>query len=173
MESLRLTRDAIMPVGYDTLELMSVSAALKPRGNSRLLDLCCGCGCQGIFALLSNPGAFSELVCSDIDERAYCFATANIALNIRDNDKVCYVVKGDLYNKVKGPFGCILSNPPFVAIPSANGSSPQTSPALYTVGSGIDGTELLERLLKQSIQYLKGKDSLLLVVTELPNIELS
>jgi predicted RNA methylase len=161
-----------MPVGYDTLELMSLLAALEAPQESRLLDLCCGCGIQGIFAILCNPGAFHELVCSDINKRACHFAAANVALNIRDKNNTSYSVKGDVYENVTGIFGCIVSNPPFVAMPS-NTTNPQLASALYTVGGGVDGTELFQRVVQESIQYLQGDDALLLAVTELPNIETS
>eukprot|EP00540_Astrosyne_radiata_P016018 CAMPEP_0116833560 /NCGR_PEP_ID=MMETSP0418-20121206/6504_1 /TAXON_ID=1158023 /ORGANISM="Astrosyne radiata, Strain 13vi08-1A" /LENGTH=39 /DNA_ID= /DNA_START= /DNA_END= /DNA_ORIENTATION= len=39
-----------MPVGYDSLEMMAVSAAGRYNGGT-LLDMCCGCGIQGIFAV--------------------------------------------------------------------------------------------------------------------------
>eukprot|EP00957_Ditylum_brightwellii_P012310 930030-Ditylum_brightwellii.AAC.1 len=70
MESMQSTKHAIMAVGYDTLELLALSAV--PRGyyrsigttsddhhqtdrqqrrtTRRLLDLCCGCGIQGLWA---------------------------------------------------------------------------------------------------------------------------
>lgn len=172
MESLRLTRDAVMPVGYDTLELMSLSAALKPSEYSCLLDLCCGSGIQGIFAVLCNSDRFSELVCSDVNERACRFAAANMALNTRDPDIVCHAVKGDLYENVQGTFDYILSNPPFVAIPS-HGISNQILPALYAVGGGADGMALLRRVVNESPKYLNGTSAVLLVVSELPNIESS
>ena len=104
MESLRPTRDAIMTVGYDTLELMSLSAGLKPLEDGRLLDLCCGCGIQGVFATLSNSATFSKLVCSDVNERACRFAAANMALNIKDAKVMCYAVKGDLFENVDQKF---------------------------------------------------------------------
>jgi hypothetical protein len=172
MESLRPTQDAIMPVGYDTLELMSLSAGLKPAEGSRLLDLCCGCGIQGIFAVLCNPATFSILVCSDVNERACRFAAANMALNIKHDKVFCYAVKGDLFENVNEKFDCILSNPPFVATPSV-GVSLHMAPASYAIGGGVDGTDILHRIVKGSDQYLEGDDARLILVTELPNIEWS
>ena len=172
MESLRPTRDAIMPVGYDTLELMCLSTGLTPSNGYKLLDLCCGCGIQGVFATLSNPSSFSKLVCSDVNERACSFAAANMALNINDAEVMCYAVKGDLFENIDNKFDCILSNPPFVAIPSS-GISLNTTPALYTIGGGVGGTEILHRIVRESPNYLEGDDATLILVTELPNIECS
>ena len=99
LESMRLPRDAIMSVGHDTLELMSLSSGRKlfefsPHDNpTRVLDLCCGCGIQGIFAFAREKAMSldkrcdesfllsKELLCMDINERAKNFVTANICLN--------------------------------------------------------------------------------------------
>ena len=93
MESLRPTRDAVMAVGDDTLELLSLSACASPagrkgggRGGSRLrgggprslLDLCCGSGIQGIFAAACSQGTVEEVVATDVSGRAVRFAAASI-----------------------------------------------------------------------------------------------
>eukprot|EP00814_Leptocylindrus_danicus_P016779 CAMPEP_0116012704 /NCGR_PEP_ID=MMETSP0321-20121206/5275_1 /TAXON_ID=163516 /ORGANISM="Leptocylindrus danicus var. danicus, Strain B650" /LENGTH=367 /DNA_ID=CAMNT_0003482085 /DNA_START=62 /DNA_END=1166 /DNA_ORIENTATION=+ len=100
LESMRSPINAIMPVGYDTLELCALSAgatvptkanatqkvAVERRG--RLLDLCCGCGIQGIFAWCCSAilngvggGCYSDLVCVDVNKRACHFVCACFALN--------------------------------------------------------------------------------------------
>ena len=55
MESLRDPRFAIMPVGYDSLELLSLSA-VGDVNEGRILDLCCGNGIQGLFSWICSGG---------------------------------------------------------------------------------------------------------------------
>ena len=106
LESLRLTRDAIMPVGYDTLELLALSSGINKHpfhNNStwdttnekvRILDLCCGCGIQGIYTSAcmakvrqkcddcdSRSIFVQELTSMDINLRACHFVTGNSCLN--------------------------------------------------------------------------------------------
>ncbi len=111
-------------------------------------------------------------MCSDVNERACRFAAANMALNVKHDKVFCYAVKGDLFENVNEKFDCILSNPPFVATPSV-GVSLHMAPASYAIGGGVDGTDILHRIVKGSDQYLEGDDARLILVTELPNIEWS
>jgi methylase of polypeptide subunit release factors len=206
IESLRLPRDAIMAVGYDTLELISLSSGTElfnahDGTNARVLDLCCGCGIQGIFAAgRSRHDAMPkhqdsdwsvELICADINERAKHFVIGNVCLNLlsrgKDSGTSCYIeiffLHGDVYKPIVGlgknvnlptnigRFDHILSNPPFVAVPKAKGPV-SLSPALYSAGGGIDGMNLLRQILIDCFNVLKHHSAAsLLMVTELPNVE--
>jgi methylase of polypeptide subunit release factors len=200
MESLRSPRNAIMTIGYDTLELLALSSGkdvfAQPstsdggeRVKSRVLDLCCGCGIQGIFAAKqssswNNPRVQTELVAMDINERAVRFAMGNACLNglfASDTPSVYSAIEADLYEPVRGStssrqigrFDCILCNPPFVAVPIANDMT-GIAPALYAVGGGRDGMNVLRRILEKCFDILDdGEHRQLLMVTELPNIETS
>ena len=108
LESMRLPKNAIMSVGYDTAELLSLSSGIQElfslstsrvddnqkQGQTpplRILDVCCGCGIQGLFLAgravsAANVNApctsnVEELFCMDINPRASHFTTANMALN--------------------------------------------------------------------------------------------
>ena len=213
LESLRLPRDAIMAVGYDTLELMALSSGTQLFNtgieSSRVLDLCCGCGIQGIFAAAREHGMIlneripgknqsnkHHLVCMDINERAKHFVTGNICLNglskgnnIKNSSPFdIFFIHGDLYepiiknttnlttlenaSHVIGHFNHIISNPPFVAVPKTKGPI-SLYPALYSAGGGMDGMNLLRRILIDYHKILKreSSSSSLLMVTELPNVE--
>jgi methylase of polypeptide subunit release factors len=247
LESLRLPRNAIMPVGYDTLELLSLVAGVALQQNDkdchnveevsvesplpqqhqyrRILDLCCGCGIQGIFALqvfremsarLGSATSSLQLVSSDINKRAIHFVTANSALNNiyigptettefpttpvdsdqASLDSCAYAVCGDIYDallsgsqstttdySLSSPsttFDWILCNPPFVAAPSPLGGVTQIEPSLYAVGGGVDGMDCLRRILRDVFRFLSSSSSaaceaqhrsMMLMVTEIPNIE--
>ena len=201
MESLRLPRDAVMAIGYDSLELIALAsgkdvfATAREDSHSRVLDLCCGCGIQGIFAAKKSiaasptPEIHSELISMDINKRACFFVTGNACLNGlgygADNFHI-FAVEGDLYKPIHldsvkqhseddfsviGRFGCILCNPPFVAVPFAKVL--EMAPALYSAGGGYDGMQLLRKILKNCFNVLNkdGTDRSILMVTELPNVE--
>ena len=84
---------------------------------------------------------------------------------------VKYAVEGNVYEPVNGPepvkdqsiniigkFNCILSNPPFVAVPFAKtGPVGAMIPARYSdVGTGEDGTmDILRKILKGCFQVLE------------------
>jgi methylase of polypeptide subunit release factors len=189
-----------MTIGYDTLELLALSSGkdvfAQPstsdggeRVKSRVLDLCCGCGIQGIFAAKqssswNNPRVQTELVAMDINERAVRFAMGNACLNglfASDTPSVYSAIEADLYEPVRGStssrqigrFDCILCNPPFVAVPIANDMT-GIAPALYAVGGGRDGMNVLRRILEKCFDILDdGEHRQLLMVTELPNVETS
>jgi methylase of polypeptide subunit release factors len=213
MENLRLTRNAIMPVGYDTLELLSLTAGemirhgeptasegahrnVQRRTPRRILDLCCGCGIQGIFALKCFEGSkicphntcSCVLVSVDINDRAMHFVGANLALNEvcvtnpdenhDDESNSAVAVCGDLYHPLAqqhpdNKYDWILCNPPFVATPLCPVGPQTISPALYAVGGGVDGMDCLRRILKHLFTYLSNDNpqAMAFLVTEVPNVE--
>ncbi|KAL3771209.1 hypothetical protein ACHAWU_010296 [Discostella pseudostelligera] len=205
MESLRSPRNAAMTIGYDSLELLALTSGkdiFSPttggdHATSRVLDLCCGCGIQGIFAAKrssswSNPSVRTELLAMDVNTRAVRFAMANACLNSLvasdehgSNSFKYSSVEADVYEPVGGisdvdrssrqigRFDYILCNPPFVAVPIAKNVAGM-APALYAVGGGRDGMNVLRCILEQCFDVLAdGINRQLLMVTELPNIETS
>eukprot|EP00536_Pseudo-nitzschia_multiseries_P002161 jgi/Psemu1/4997/gm1.4997_g len=211
IESLRQTHNAIMPVGYDTLELLAVTVgemvrqqrlivdgtkrqveATMPSQNlsshKRILDLCCGCGIQGIFAWRCYMSCVSSsveeascaLVLSDINTRAMHFVTANLAINEvqfatdiipetqQDNldcvqsDESTFGLCGDLFesftNMQPSTFDFVLCNPPFVAIPSPTASDIHLKTPLYGVGGGLDGMICLRRILHKLYRHLSERN---------------
>lgn len=193
IESLRSPRNAVMTVGYDSLELLALSCAkdlFEPTNDvceptSRVLDLCCGCGIQGIFTAKrsntwSNPSVLTEIIAMDINVRAVRFAMANACLNglfACDEGTTSFmysVIEADVHEPGQiGLFNYIMCNPPFVAAPIAKNMAGM-APALYAVGGGRDGMKILRRILKNCFAFLDdGIDRRLLMVTELPNIETS
>lgn len=102
--------------------------------NSKVLDIGCGIGILGIAAAkLFN----SDVVMSDVNERAVLLAKNNIELN-NIKAEVC---QGNLYQKVnQKDFDVVLSNPPQTA-----------------------GKERCFKLIEQSKNYMKKNGSLQLV----------
>ncbi len=199
LECLRPTHSAVMSVGYDTLELMAVTAGEMTRQRKRIpqkiltsretssskrkriLDLCCGCGIQGIFAWLCHNNCVAplteyetcELVLADINKRALHFATANLAIN-GVPDHCSFSLCGDLFGSLAlDPFDLILCNPPFVAIPSQPDAILHEKTPLYGVGGGLDGMVCLQRILQSLYQFLSSQntEAMAIMVTEVPNVE--
>jgi len=201
LESLRLPKHAIMTIGYDSLELVALAAGVdvfnpttSASNSSRVLDLCCGCGIQGIFsAKKSNSWGDSsircELISMDINSRACQFVCANAALNdLVSQENTIYAIEADLFSPLQlhhevegvpppanfiGKVDMILSNPPFVAVPFAN--NPRLDAALYAAGGGYDGMHLVREIVNKSFMCLSDGNGCpqLLMVTELPNVETS
>jgi len=185
IESLRSRETAVMSVGYDTMELMAlaggwiVHSCQNQEKPLQCMDLCCGCGIQGLFAFYISTyfDPLDKVVCLDVNTRACHFVSANIALNQLGTvgDPSIYAMQSNVLNPLPdqylyGNFDCILCNPPFVAVPISYVSS--LNPAQYAVGGGINGMKILKRILRDSAHLLKDNcHSILLMVTELPNIE--
>lgn len=91
----------------------------------RILDLGCGYGAVGITIAKSFPS--SEIVMTDINERAVSLAKKNS----KDLSNVL-VKRGDGFEKIEGVFDCILFNPPQTA-----------------------GKDICFKLIKESKQFLK------------------
>ncbi|OGV63233.1 MAG: hypothetical protein A3K19_13075 [Lentisphaerae bacterium RIFOXYB12_FULL_65_16] len=82
----------------------------------------------------------------------------NAALNARENAVAISFVRSDLYENVKGPYNCIVFNPPYIPVDSKPLPYPKTG---Y---SGPDGTETMRAFLGQSKPYLAPGGMILLGV---------
>lgn len=73
----------------------------------RVLDLGCGYGPVGIAIAKAFPS--SEVVMTDVNQRAIQLAKRNVK---ESKVKNAEIVRGDMYEKVEGEFDTILLNPP-------------------------------------------------------------
>ena len=146
--------DAVMPVGVDSLQLaLAMPPVASCLAGKRVLDVCCGCGIQGLAA--AARGARFVLL-SDLSPRAIHFARLNARLN-QLNASVVGAEPGSGYTPAKRhlsmtrdlPFDLVLCNPPFVAVPSRL----KLDPALYVAG-GDDGAELVRSFLDDAPRIL-------------------
>jgi len=117
-------------------KLLLEVAEVEP--NSLILDVGCGYGVIGITLAKAIPNIRVYMV--DINKKAVELSKINAKLN-GVQDRVI-VLHGDLYEPVKDmEFNVIISNPPFTA-----------------------GFNVVEKLIKDSINYLKEQGSIQLVV---------
>jgi len=174
-------RDAVMPIGVDSLTLALGLPPAAVAGRS-VLDMCCGSGVLGLVA--ARYGAV-RVLCTDVSPRAVRFARFNAALNGFEEHHVT-TAQGAGYEPAlaaatAGSAGCddrdtggghaarydvILSNPPFVAVPASLPLEHAT--ALYVSG-GDDGADIVRLLVRGAAEVLTA-GGLLLIVAQLANI---
>jgi len=100
----------------------------------KILDLGCGYGVIGIVLKKIFPK--TEIVMSDINERALALSRINAKLNNTDVE----VIKSNIYDNIKGTFDTIVVNPPQKA-----------------------GKEICFAMIEKSKNYLKDKGLLQVV----------
>ena len=139
---------------------------LKPK--MEILDLCTGSGCillsllklgekQGI-AGLKGTGA-------DISREALKVAEENGRRLEIPEDRVAWV-RGDLFEKLEGPFDLLVSNPPY--IPSGELSGLQEEVRLHDPALALDGHEdglyFYRRIATEAGKYLRDGAFLMLEI---------
>jgi carbamoyltransferase len=147
----QIDEDIVMYVGMDSLGLVCTAPQYSA---NRVLDLCCGAGIQSLVA----SRYAKEVIGVDINPRAIRFARFNAQLNGISNTQFR---EGDLYQAADCYFDTILANPPFVPSPSQK--------CRFRDG-GVNGEEILARIISESAQYL-APHGRLFIVTDLVNIK--
>lgn len=132
-----------------------------------VLDLCTGSGCLPILALKFLPNIkFVHAV--DISGDAIDVANINIK-TYKLNDKI-KVYKGDLFiplkeDNIDKKYDLIISNPPYVtnkdmiALPKEYKHEPSLA-----LEAGINGLDIIERIIKEAPLYLNSNGGLLLEI---------
>ncbi len=113
----------------------------------RVLDLCAGSGCVGVAVAKAIPGA--HVTFAEIDPTHIPTIQKNISENL-SGDRF-QVVQSDLFEKVKGQFDFILSNPPYIdpVLDRAEMSVKSHEPHLALYG-GQGGMEIIEKIIKSA-----------------------
>lgn len=152
------------PVMYLSVDSTALVSSAPRRNVAEVLDLCCGCGIQGLVALKTYADKATFV---DVNRRAVAFSSFNVALNGFEN-RASFVL-ADLTKetlKLTQKFGAILANPPFV--PNPDGIASVLGP-LYSSG-GQDGQDVLKAVIQQCINgLLLELGGCLTVVAQVPN----
>jgi len=120
------------------------------------LDLCSGTGILGLTA--ARLGARATAV--DLSRRA----VLNARLNARLNGLALEVLRGDLFEPVRGRrFDLIVSNPPY--IPAPPGGAPRGEARAWDAGP--DGREFVDRICDGAAAHLRPGGRVLLVHSSL------
>ncbi|MCP3870566.1 MAG: 50S ribosomal protein L3 N(5)-glutamine methyltransferase [Gammaproteobacteria bacterium] len=129
---------------------------------SRVLDLCTGSGCIAIGCAHSLPDASVDAV--DVSSGAMDVTRTNIARHGLE-DRV-EAIRSDLFQSLGGRrYDLIVSNPPYVSLDELSGLPPEyhREPRLG-LEAGVDGLDLVKRILRESADYLEPNGVLIVEV---------
>jgi release factor glutamine methyltransferase len=130
------------------------------RTGRAVLDLCSGTGILGLTAARLGDRATAV----DLSRRAVLNARLNARLNGLDLE----VLRGDLFEPVRGRrFDLIVSNPPY--IPAPPGGAPRGRSRAWDAGR--DGREFLDRICNRAAEHLRPGGRVLLVHSSLARPE--
>lgn len=109
----KVTRDVLSPrieteeLIYKVLEYIKKSK----KDSFKILDLCTGSGIIAITLKKEIVEKYTEIVASDISEKALSIAIENASNN---NTNITFI-KSDLFDNISGKFDLIISNPPYIS----------------------------------------------------------
>ena len=109
----KVTRDVLSP-RIETEELIyKVLEYIKKakKDSFRILDLCTGSGIIAITLKKEIVEKYTEIVASDISEKALSIAIENA----NNNNANITFIKSDLFDNISGKFDLIISNPPYIS----------------------------------------------------------
>lgn len=134
-------------------------AQLLPFAPNRILDLCCGSGCIGIACAYVFPEA--EVDIADISLDALEVADINVAGHQLQHRVM--PILSDLFDDLPTvQYDLIVTNPPYVDaedmldLPDEFKVEPELA-----LAAGNDGLDIVERILRQSAQYLTDEGVLI------------
>ena len=109
----KVTRDVLSPrieteeLIYKVLEYIKKSK----KDSFRILDLCTGSGIIAITLKKEIVEKYTEIVASDMSEKALSIAIENA----NNNNANITFIKSDLFDNISGKFDLIISNPPYIS----------------------------------------------------------
>ena len=109
----KVTRDVLSPrieteeLIYKVLEYIKKSK----KDSFKILDLCTGSGIIAITLKKEIVEKNTEIVASDISEKALSIAIENA----NNNNANITFIKSDLFDNISGKFDLIISNPPYIS----------------------------------------------------------
>ena len=109
----KVTKDVLSP-RMETEELIYkvIEYIKKSKKDSfRILDLCTGSGIIAITLKKEIVEKYTEIVASDISEKALSRAIENA----NNNNANITFIKSDLFDNISGKFDLIISNPPYIS----------------------------------------------------------
>jgi len=133
-----------------------------PQRVTRVLDLCTGSGCIAIAAAL----AFPEAVIDAADISSDALAVARINIQRHGVEQQVNPVASDVFSGLAGQvYDVIVSNPPYVPVEEMEHLAAEFlhEPELG-LAAGIDGMDIVVRILREAKQYLTDNGILVVEV---------
>ena len=147
----------------ETEELAQMVISCAEEGQS-ILDLCTGSGAIAIsvYKELEKAGRKVKVTASDISDGALVLAQENA----QANDAEITFIKSDLFEKVRGRYDLIVSNPPYIPtkeIQTLQREVKDFEPHLALDG-GEDGLDIYRQIALHAPKYLTRGGALLMEV---------
>jgi release factor glutamine methyltransferase len=161
--------DGVYPPQHDSQLLIGCLENSGLARGRRVLDLCTG---SGVVAIAAAEQGAASVVASDICPRAVSCTRGNAAYAGVSID----VLEGSWSHALDyAPFDLIVSNPPYVPTPPAGDTEviPLTAGPARAWNAGIDGRMVLDPLCESAAGLLDVGGSLLMVQSELSDVEKS
>ena len=149
----------------ETEEMVMMAIAAAEEGQN-ILDLCTGSGAIAIAAYkeLEKSGRKCKVTAVDISAEALELAKENAAANEAD----VLFIQSDMFNRIRGRFDIIISNPPYIptkTVDTLQREVKEHEPRLALDG-GKDGLDFYRRIAADAGKYLARGGMLIMEVGE-------
>ena len=160
----KVTRDVLSPrieteeLIYKVLEYIKKSK----KDSFRILDLCTGSGIIAITLKKEIVEKYTEIVASDISEKALSIAIENA----NNNNANITFIKSDLFDNISGKFDLIISNPPYISYKdkiTIKDSVLNYDPHLALFAEE-DGIYFYRKIIENANQYLENDGTIFLEI---------
>ena len=156
----KVTKDVLSPrmeteeLIYKVLEYIKKSK----KDSFKILDLCTGSGIIAITLKKEIVEKYTEIVASDISEKALSIAIENA----NNNNANITFIKSDLFDNISGKFDLIISNPPYISYKdkiTIKDNVLKYDPHLALFAEE-DGIYFYRKIIENAVQYL-SKDGVI------------
>ena len=160
----KVTKDVLSP-RMETEELIYkvLEYIIKSKKDSfRILDLCTGSGIIAITLKKEIVEKYTEIVASDISEKALSIAIENA----NNNNANITFIKSDLFDNISGKFDLIISNPPYISYKdkiTIKDSVLNYDPHLALFAEE-DGIYFYRKIIENANQYLENDGTIFLEI---------
>ena len=157
-----ITPDVLIPRPETEILVEQAVKILSQLESPRFCEIGIGSGCISVAILRTVASATA--VGTDISDKALTVALANAGKH--NAHERLELRQTDVFTGMTGTFDLIVSNPPYV--PRGQLDSLQAEVRDYeprpALGGGVDGLEIIKRIITESPQFLKPRGALLLEI---------
>ena len=160
----KVTRDVLSPrIETEELIYKVIEYIKKSKKDSfKILDLCTGSGIIAITLKKEIVEKYTEIVASDISEKALSIAIENA----NNNNANITFIKSDLFDNISGKFDLIISNPPYISYKdkiTIKDSVLNYDPHLALFAEE-DGIYFYRKIIENANQYLENDGTIFLEI---------